>query len=82
MSYRYIECVEDTFHDLLLPVNLWLQAHSLQKNLMVTLLAVMSDVLFFRMMHDWLSQKSWRLAIALGILIATKEVCSVSHKCS
>ena len=80
MSYRYVECVDDTIHDLLQHANSWLQAHSDEKNMMLSVLSVVSDLVFVVMVLDWaVNQKSWRLAIALVLLILTKEVSSVSY---
>jgi hypothetical protein len=79
MSYRHVECVDDTMHQVLEPANAWLKDNPDERNTMVTVLVVASDCLFGALMCDWLLNcKSWRLPIALVLLIACKELSAVS----
>lgn len=80
MSYRHVECVDDTMHQVLESANAWLKENLDERNAMVTVLAVASDCLFGALICDWLLNcKSWRLPIALVLLIACKELSAVSH---
>ena len=79
MTQRPIDCIDDTVHVLLVPLNEWLKSNQVERDLLLGLMTVICDGLFLYMMVDWVrNSKSWRLPLAIVIMLLCKEVSSVS----
>ena len=79
MSYREVLTVEDTLHVKLEPMNKWFSKNQKEKDLIVVISTLLSDLVLVVMMGEWTFYcKSWRLPICLVLLFAIKAICSVS----
>lgn len=79
MSYREVIKVEDYLHGKLEPVNKWFSENQKEKDLIVVISTLLSDLVLIVMMVEWTVYcKSWRLPICLVLLFAIKAMCSVS----